>query len=125
MKNIKMKQESGFAMVITLAFLVIISFGFIITNNTTYSNIKNDTKNHRIKEIGVFQTALITSFYQNQWLPDGIYRNSLICERFGCIKNTINEVIINNVTCPENNCYSVTIITDYNGIEISKSEIFN
>jgi hypothetical protein len=118
------KKESGFAMIITLAFLVIVSFGFIITNNTTYSNIKNDSKNQKLKEINVFQDAILTSLYNNKWVPEGQYYNQLVCERFGCIKNTNNTLTVANIACPENNCYSVTITTNYNSIEISNTSVF-
>ena len=119
------KKQNGFAMVLTLGLLVIMSFGFIISNSETYSNIKNNHKNNIIKEIKVFQHALITSMYQNKWIPDGVYKNSYVCENFGCIKSTLNEIIISSISCPTDDCFSVTILTDYNGLEISKSEVFD
>jgi hypothetical protein len=106
MQYIHLKKEKGFAMVITLAFLVVISFSFIISNSETYAN------------------SLIASVNQNKWISEGNYQNNFICQNFGCIKNTINNVNVTSISCPDNDCYSVTVTTDYDGIEISETEIF-
>jgi len=124
MRNIHLRKEKGFAMVITLAFLVIISFSFIISNSETYANIKNDVKNHKLKEIKVYQTSLIASVNKNRWISEGNYQNDFICQNFGCIKNTTNTVNTTSISCPNNDCYSVTVNTNYDGIELSETEIF-
>lgn len=124
MQYVHLKKEKGFAMVITLAFLVVISFSFIISNSETYANIKNDVKNHKLKEIKVYQHSLIASVNQNKWISEGNYQNSFVCQNFGCIKNTINTVNVTSISCPDNDCYSVTVTTDYDGIEISETEVF-